>query len=268
MVKVQVPRIAVFSVGMIGLGVLALVYGDFALVGQPVPTWFPFRTGLAYASGIVMLFGGLGLFFETTSNWCVRVLFPYLIAWLLLKVPTLFLTPQREIVWLGAGELVVLLTGAWVLFAEKAEVPEGSLLNFLTTGARHGGSQDFICNFATPDRTFAFCLCKGHRGPSAGMASVPYRLGVSNRCRPHCRRYRSSPVDIPASGCHCRSRNVEHIYAARLDACDMACTANTIAMDRILCFLGNHIQRMAGRMQHDIEQIRDSGCMSLCRSRL
>jgi hypothetical protein len=64
MVKIQPPPVAVFSVGMIGLGILALLYGDFALVWRPVPIWFPFRTGLAYASGIVMLCGGLGLFFE------------------------------------------------------------------------------------------------------------------------------------------------------------------------------------------------------------
>ena len=33
---------------MIGLGILALVYGDFAMVWQPVAPWIPGRTALAY----------------------------------------------------------------------------------------------------------------------------------------------------------------------------------------------------------------------------
>ena len=48
-----------FAVGMIGLGILALVYGDFALVWQPVAPWVPGRTTLAYGSGVIMLLGGL-----------------------------------------------------------------------------------------------------------------------------------------------------------------------------------------------------------------
>ena len=46
---------------MIGLGTLTLVYGDFAMVWQPVPTWIPIRTVLAYGSGLIMLLSGIGL---------------------------------------------------------------------------------------------------------------------------------------------------------------------------------------------------------------
>ena len=40
-----------------------------------------------------------------------------------------------EAVWLGFGELAVLLAGGWVLFAKLAELREGSLLTF-TTGEK------------------------------------------------------------------------------------------------------------------------------------
>jgi uncharacterized membrane protein len=59
-------------------------------------------------------------------------LFPYLIAWSLLKVPALVVAPQIEAVWLGLGELVVLLAGGWVLFARLARLREGSPLTFFT----------------------------------------------------------------------------------------------------------------------------------------
>jgi uncharacterized membrane protein len=123
----QQPAVTLFAVGMIGLSILALVYGDFALVWQPVAPWVPGRTGLAYVSGLVMLFGGAGLLFQATTKLSTRLLFPYLILWLLLKVPALVVAPEVEAVWLGVGELVVLLAGGWTLFAVFAELREGSL---------------------------------------------------------------------------------------------------------------------------------------------
>lgn len=130
MIRSQQPALAFFAVGMIGLGVLALVYGDFALVWQPVAPWIPGRTALAYGSGIIMLLGGVGLLLRATAAWSVRILFPYLIVWLLLKVPALLVAPQMEAVWLGFGEIAVLLTGGWVLFATLARPREGLPLSF------------------------------------------------------------------------------------------------------------------------------------------
>ena len=117
---------------MIGLGILAVIYGDFAMVWQPVAPWVPGRTGLAYASGVLMLVGGSGLLFRTTVALALRVLFPYLIVWALLKVPAVVVAPGMEAVWLGLGELTVLLAGGWTLFARLAEVPENSTLSFAT----------------------------------------------------------------------------------------------------------------------------------------
>jgi uncharacterized membrane protein len=132
MTRDQQPALTLFAVGMIGLGILALVYGDFAMVWQPVAAWVPGRTALAYGSGVLMLVGGLGLLFRATVVWAVRVLFPYLIVWAMLKVPALVVAPQVVGVWLGVGELVVLLAGGWVLFARLADLREGSALAFAT----------------------------------------------------------------------------------------------------------------------------------------
>jgi uncharacterized membrane protein len=132
MTRSQQPALTLFAIGMIGLGILAFVYGDFALVWQPVPSWIPWRTFLAYLSGLIMVFGGVGLLFRATAAWSVRILFPYLIVWFLLKVPALVVAPRMEAVWLGAGEIAVLLTGGWVLFAKLGGVTEDSPLKFAT----------------------------------------------------------------------------------------------------------------------------------------
>jgi uncharacterized membrane protein len=126
------PSLSLFAIGMIGLGVLALIYGDFALVWQPVAPWVPARTLLAYGSGVLMLGCGIGLVFRATAAWAVRILFPYLIAWALLKMPALVVAPQIEGVWLGFGELAVLLAGGWILFARLSALRERSVLTFAT----------------------------------------------------------------------------------------------------------------------------------------
>ena len=130
MTRRQQPALILFAVGMIGLGILALIYGDFALGWQPVAAWVPGRTALAYLSGCIMLVGGAGLLFDSAAKWSVRILFPYLIVWTLLKVPALVVAPKVEGVWLGFGELAVLLAGGWTLFAVLGDLPERSFLSF------------------------------------------------------------------------------------------------------------------------------------------
>ena len=132
MTRSQQPGLTLFAVGMIGLGILALIYGDFAMVWQPVAPWIPGRTVLAYASGVIMLLGGIGLLVRAAATWSIRILFPYLVVWALLKVPALFVAPGMEAVWLGIGELTVLLAGGWVLFARLGGLREGSPLSFAT----------------------------------------------------------------------------------------------------------------------------------------
>jgi uncharacterized membrane protein len=127
----QQPALTLFAIGMIGLGALALIYGDFAMVWQPVAPWVPGRTALAYLSGVIMLLGGIGLLFQATAAWSIRILFPYLIIWTLLKVPALFAAPKMEAVWLGVGELTVLLSGGWTLFATMADAQQEPSLSFL-----------------------------------------------------------------------------------------------------------------------------------------
>jgi len=127
----QQPGQTLMAIGLLGLGVLALRYGDFALVWQPVPEWLPARHAVAYATGVLMLLLGFGLLFRTTASLATRVLFPYLVIWACLKLPAIFVAPQIEGVWLGLGELTLLLAGGWMLFCRTIEVSPGSKLRFL-----------------------------------------------------------------------------------------------------------------------------------------
>ena len=122
-----------FALGLIGLGVLSVVYGDFALQWQPVPASVPGREYLAYASGAVLILSGAGLLSRRTTRLSSSVLLVYLLLWLLLlKLPHVLMEPMAEFNWLGFGEIAVIVAGGWVFFAADRGQAESSKLKFAT----------------------------------------------------------------------------------------------------------------------------------------
>jgi len=115
-----------FGAGFAGLGVLSLLFDDFAMVWQPVPAWVPLRAPLAYASGLVLLAGGLGMLLRRTARLATLILAANLLLWLLLlQVPRVLGQPASETSWLGFAETLSLLVGAWTLFALLAAPDRG-----------------------------------------------------------------------------------------------------------------------------------------------
>jgi uncharacterized membrane protein len=127
--------ILLFAGGLSGLGVLSLIYDDFAMVWQPVPTGVPLRVILAYASGIVLLVGGICTLPRRTAPSATFVLTAFLFSWLLLlQVPRVASDPLNEGMWLGLGETLVLVSGGWVLAVTRA-MDEGRKWGDLASGA-------------------------------------------------------------------------------------------------------------------------------------
>ena len=122
------------AIGLIGLGVLTFVYGDFAMQWQPVPAWVPGREALAYLSGAVLLGTGAGLLGARTATRASSMLLVYLILWLLLlKLPRAIAAPLVEVNWLGVGETTVMLLGGWVVFASLRGDPRTRQRSFATS---------------------------------------------------------------------------------------------------------------------------------------
>lgn len=105
------------ALGLLALGVLTIIYGDFALQWQPVPNWVPARHLVAYLSGALLLFTGAGLLWRRTELVATRIFYIYSLIWLALKIPALFAGPLDEGNWLGAGELAVIAAGGLMLVA-------------------------------------------------------------------------------------------------------------------------------------------------------
>jgi uncharacterized membrane protein len=112
----QQPAISFFAAGLIAMGALSVIYRDFAYSWQPVPA-FPGRPAVAILCGLFMIFVSVALLFRSSAPFAARALFPFLIAWFCLKIPALIVAFKIEAVWLGLGEVGMLLAGGWVLFA-------------------------------------------------------------------------------------------------------------------------------------------------------
>ena len=120
--------------GLCGLGVLSLIYDDYAMVWQPVPPWVPQHAILAYASGALLLAGGLGAFFKRTATLSMLVLTAFVLSWLLfLQIPRIASDPTNEGMWLGFCETLLLLSGGWVVFGSGA-INEGRNWGALASG--------------------------------------------------------------------------------------------------------------------------------------
>ena len=67
---------ALLAAAFIGLGIVGLISGDFALVWQRIPIAdLPYRGFFAYFTAAIEFLCGLGLLFTATLRVTVRVLF-------------------------------------------------------------------------------------------------------------------------------------------------------------------------------------------------
>jgi len=109
---------AVFATTWIVLGIVGLIKGDFAAIWQPVPKGVPAREVLIYLCGVVSLASGASLLSPRTAASAARGLLAYLLLWLLLfRLPDILRSPAVEAYWEGSGETLVLVAGAWILYA-------------------------------------------------------------------------------------------------------------------------------------------------------
>jgi uncharacterized membrane protein len=126
------PGIFLLSIGFMALGALSVIYRDFAYSWQPVPAFHPGRDAVAIACGLFMIGTSVALLFRSTVAVAVRVIFLFLLAWLCLKIPAVIAMPQIEGVWLGFGEIAMLLAGGWVLFARFSGLGKVAFFSHIT----------------------------------------------------------------------------------------------------------------------------------------
>jgi uncharacterized membrane protein len=127
---------AVYAATLIALGLLGLVQGGFAPIWAPVPRDLPARELLSGLCTFVCLAAGVGLLWRRAAAPAARLLFAWLLLWLLLfKMPAIARGPGVAAAWESCGETAVMVAAAWVLHAWFAAVPHGRRPGFARAAA-------------------------------------------------------------------------------------------------------------------------------------
>lgn len=117
--------IRVYALGAIALGTVGLLWGDFALVWQPVPEEMPGRTPLAYLFAAALLCAGVATNWRrTAAAGAVSLGALFALVVVLLHAPRVLTHPLVVAAWSGVAEQLALVCGALVACA-LLEVPGG-----------------------------------------------------------------------------------------------------------------------------------------------
>src|SRR5260221_13427153 len=109
---------AVFAATMIALGIMGLIKGGLDPIWLGVPKALPGREALGYVCAFVSLACGIGLFSRRAAPTAARVLFVYLLLWMLVfKLRFIVLAPTVEVNYQTNGENAAMVAGVWGVIA-------------------------------------------------------------------------------------------------------------------------------------------------------
>lgn len=108
------------GLGLLGMGVISLLYADFAITWQPVPDWVPARTALAYASGASLALAGAALILNRFTRVAAAFVAVTMLFWgLVLQAPRVL--AGDEAAWLGPAEILAVAAASWTLHWQGSE---------------------------------------------------------------------------------------------------------------------------------------------------
>jgi uncharacterized membrane protein YphA (DoxX/SURF4 family) len=107
----------VYGLGAVALGVVGLVWGDFATVWQPVQAGVPHRVALAYVAAACLLSAGVAIQWRRSAPAGLLVLALLYFIFALLWLPRVVGYPQIFATWGGFLEEMALVVAAVVVYA-------------------------------------------------------------------------------------------------------------------------------------------------------
>jgi uncharacterized membrane protein len=108
----------VYGFAALALGLIGLVWGDFAAVWQPVPAGVPNRLMLAYLVGATLAVSGAALLWRRTAmSGAATLAILYAMGVVLLHVPRVIAHPLALSAWSGVAEQTALVAGGMIALA-------------------------------------------------------------------------------------------------------------------------------------------------------
>ena len=109
----------IFGAAAIALGLVGLVWGDFAAVWQPVPQEMPGYVFLAYAAALLQCGAGLALQWRRTSAAGALLLAALCAVFALLWARRIIAHPEIFAVWSGTAEQLALAVGGFAAYVSQ-----------------------------------------------------------------------------------------------------------------------------------------------------
>ncbi len=107
------------AAGLCGLGLLSLLYQDFAEVWQPAPKSWPAYSTWASVSGLIVLAAGLMMAIRRTRFWGATLAAAFIGLWVLvLHLPHALAKPTVWVSWQAVCESLAMATGAFIASRE------------------------------------------------------------------------------------------------------------------------------------------------------
>jgi uncharacterized membrane protein YphA (DoxX/SURF4 family) len=184
----------VYGLAAIALGLVGLVWGDFAAVWQPVPKSLPGRTALAYAVAAIFFAAGVGMQAKRTARVGALTLATlYGVGVVVLHLPQIVSKPTVFVAWSGAAEQLALVAGGLLAYAFCAPSRTENTRRLIKGGQYLFGvcliffaaahliylkpTVDFVPAWIPPGQTFwAYATAAGHF--AAGIAIL---TGIATR---------------------------------------------------------------------------------------
>ena len=125
----------VYGLAALALGLIGLVWGDFALVWQPVPANIPDRTALAYVVAAILVVAGMAVNQRQLAAYGAATLaILYGLGVILLHVPLVARHPLDLSAWGGVAEQLALVAGGLVAYAASAGLDAAQAARLSRTG--------------------------------------------------------------------------------------------------------------------------------------
>ncbi|MFI4965690.1 MAG: DoxX family membrane protein [Caulobacterales bacterium] len=107
------------AAGLCGLGLLSVLYQDFAEVWEPVPKAWPAHAASASVSGLILLAAGVMMAIRRTRPWGAALAAAFLGLWVVvLHLPHALARPVVVASWQSVAESLAMATGAFIACRE------------------------------------------------------------------------------------------------------------------------------------------------------
>lgn len=174
----------VYAASAVVLGLVGLVWRDFAAVWQPVPTEVPGRVALAVLTAIVFIASGVGLLWRRSARASAATLALLYFVFAMLWLPRVISYPRILGTWNGVFEQLALVAAALTYVAALAEPNERAMrlrrvarvlfgVCLLSFGATHFDAlketADLVPQWLPPSRRF-WAAATGIFHIAAGLA--------------------------------------------------------------------------------------------------